>query len=153
MAKAQSEAQSPAAEQKVSLPSPADLERLAKQRAVVERYLGDDDSRANTRSPQANSACSCALLAGKVFKPTQTYELQCMGVVFGDAFVQELGMEWVTVEDQYGANPAVRLPGTSIIIYPLTMISKRVERGESVDVFDLFNGIAAKIDQVKQKAK
>lgn len=69
----------------------------------------------------------------------------------GDAFVQELGMEWITVQDEHGTDPAVRMPGTSIIIYPLTMISKQVERGETVDVFDLFNGTADQIDQLKKK--
>lgn len=73
-----------------------------------------------------------------------------MGIVFGDAFVQEMGMEWVMVEDEYGTDPAVRLPGTTIIIFPLTMISKRVERGETVDVFDLFNGV---IDMIEQREK
>jgi len=33
------------------------------------------------------------------------------------------------------------------------MISKRIERGENVDVFDLFNGIADQINQLKDKAK
>ena len=56
-------------------------------------------------------------------------------------------MEWVTVEDDSGRDPAVQLPGTTIILYPLTMISKRFERGEKVDVFDLFNGIVAKVDE------
>jgi hypothetical protein len=47
----------------------------------------------------------------------------------------------------------VRLPGTSVIIYPLKMISKRLERGETVDVFDLFNGVADQIEQLKHKTK
>jgi hypothetical protein len=47
----------------------------------------------------------------------------------------------------------VRLPGRSIILYPLTMISKRVEGGKNVDVFDLFNGIAAQVDELKDKAR
>jgi hypothetical protein len=140
-----------AAPPKVSLPSAADLERLATQRAVVERYLGDDDSRAKYTQPAGKLGVLRALLTQKVFNSTQTYELQCMGIVLGDAFVQELGMEWVTVEDEHGTDPAVRLPGTSVIIYPLTMISKRVERGETVDVFDLFNGVADQIGQLKQK--
>lgn len=132
--------------------APADLKRLSDQRAVVEGYLADD-SRANYAKPAGKLGLLRALLTQKVFKPTQTYELQCMGVVLGDAFVQELGMEWVTVTDEHGANAAVRLPGTSVIIFPLSMISKRVERGESVDVFDLFNGIAAEIERVKQIAR
>ena len=52
-------------------------------------------------------------------------------------------MKWVVVEDEHGRSPAVRMPGTSVILFPLTMISKRVEQGESVDVFELFNSLAA----------
>lgn len=140
-----------AATQQVSPPAAADLERLSEQRAVVERYLADDDSRTKYQTPAGKLGLLRALLAQNVFQSTQTYELQCLGVVLGDAFVQELGMEWVTVQDEYGADPAVRLPGTSIILFPLTMISKRVERGEQVDVFDLFIGAAAQIDTVKRQ--
>jgi hypothetical protein len=142
-----------AAEQTVSLPSAADLEQLAKQRAIVERYLGDDDSREKYKSAAGKLGLLRALLTQNVFKPTQTYELQCMGVVLGDVFVQELGMEWVTVADEHGTTPAVRMPSSSIIIYPLTMISKRVERGEKVDVFEIFNGLADQIDHLKGVAK
>jgi hypothetical protein len=31
------------------------------------------------------------------------------------------------------------------------MISKRIERGDEVDVFDLFNAIAAKIGELRSK--
>lgn len=91
-----------------------------------------------------------ALLEKKVFSPEQTYELQSMGVVLGDAFAQELGMEWIVVEDSLDRTPALRYPNTKLILYPITMISKRVEAGEEFDVFDMFNFIAAKIDELSQ---
>jgi hypothetical protein len=43
------------------------------------------------------------------------------------------------------------MPKTSIILYPLTMISKRVERDEQVDVFDLFNGVAAQVEHIRRQ--
>jgi hypothetical protein len=55
------------------------------------------------------------------------------------------------VEDEYGHDPAIRLPGTSIILSPLTMISKRIERGEEVDVFDLFNRVAAEVEKLRKE--
>jgi hypothetical protein len=140
-------------QQTVSLPSVADLDRLAKQRAVIEKFLADDQSRAKYAKPAGKLGTLRGLLAQKAFKPTQTYELQCMGVVLGDALVQEMGMEWIMVEDDVGSDPAVRMPGTSIIIFPLTMISKRVERGEAVDVFDLFNATAAQIEDLQKTSK
>jgi len=136
-------------EQKISMPSQADLRRLDEQREVCTRYLGDENSVANYQNSSAGKlGLLRALLSANVFSPEQTYELQCMGVILGDVFVQELRMEWITVEDEYGRDPAVRLPSTSIILYPTTMISKRVEAGEMIDVFDLFNGFAAEIERI-----
>jgi hypothetical protein len=50
---------------------------------------------------------------------------------------------WRMVNDQYGRDPCVKIPGSSIVIFPVTMISKRIEHGEEVDVFDLFNRVVA----------
>jgi hypothetical protein len=136
--------------QTITLPSDADRERLDAQRAVVESLLGDDDSRAKYRTAAGKLGTIRAVLDARLFAPTQTYELQCLGIVLGDAFVQQLGMEWVTVEDEHGRDPAVRLPGTTIILFPLTMISKRIERGEEVDVFDLFNGVADQVETLRE---
>ena len=51
------------------------------------------------------------------------------------------------------ADPAIRMPKTTIILFPLTMISKRIERGEEVDVFDLFNGVVAKVEEIQRQGK
>lgn len=55
------------------------------------------------------------------------------------------------IEDQYGTSPCLVLKNTSIILFPQTMVSKRVERGDSVDVFDLFNGVVEKIEELRAK--
>lgn len=137
--------------QKVTTLTDADQQRLHEQRAVVEKYLADDVSRQKYQTAAGKLGLIRAVLQANVFKPNQTYELQCLGIVLGDAFVQELKMEWVMVEDQYGRDPAVRVPGTTIIMFPLTMVSKRIERGEKVDVFELFNGVAAQVDDIKRR--
>ena len=54
-------------------------------------------------------------------------------------------MKWSMVKDEHGRDPALRVPGTSIILFPLTMISKRIEKAETVDVFELYNGIAGRV--------
>jgi Domain of unknown function (DUF3806) len=137
--------------QKVTKLTDADQQRLRKQRAVVEKYLADDASRQKYETATGKLGTMRAILQTNVFKPNQTYELQCLGIVLGDALVQESKMEWVMVEDQYGRDPAIRLPGTTIILFPLTMISKRIERGEKVDVFELFNGMAAQVDDIRRR--
>ena len=129
------------AEQTISALTDDDHKRLDDQRAVVTRYL-TDESKPKFETAPGKLGTLRALLEAEVFQSNQTYELQSMGIVLGDAFVQDMGFSWVMVEDEYGRDPAIKYQDTSIILFPLTMISKRVERGEEVDVFDLYNGVA-----------
>jgi len=135
-------------QQKITGLSAMDESRLSEQRAIVERYL-DDGSKEKYKTAAGKLGTIRAILQADLFKPDETHELQCLGVVLGDAFVQELNMEWIMIEDEYGRDPAIRLPGTTIILFPLTMISKRIEKGEQVDVFDMFNGTAARLEQIQ----
>jgi hypothetical protein len=137
--------------QKITQLTEADQKRLREQRAVVERCLADEDSREKYKTAAGKLGTIRSILQSKVFKPEQTYQLQCLGIVFGDALVQDQKLEWIMVEDQYGNDPAVRVPGTTIILFPLTTISKRVERGEEVDVFNLYNSAVAKVDELRQR--
>lgn len=135
--------------QKISDLTSEDLARLADQRALIEAYLADDSSREKYKTTAGKLGLLRALLEAQVFAANQTFELQSMGVVLGDALVQELGLHWVTVEDEYGRDPALAVPGKTLLLYPLTMISKRVEAGKAVDVFDLFNWTAGQIEELK----
>ncbi len=133
--------------------SEADHAQLATQRAVVERYLGNDPQNLeNYASAAGKLGLLRAILEAKLFGPTHTYELQCMGVVFGDVFVQVCGWEWRMVEDELGRDPCIKVPGSSIVIYPLTLISKRIEHGDTVDVFALFDEIAADAELLAKSA-
>jgi len=124
--------------------TPSDEEWLRQRRAVVERYLGDDEvSQANYAKPPGKLGLLRALLEAKVFDASKDVRAQCMGIVLGDVFVQQLGWLWRMVKDAFGRDPCVKIPGSSIVLFPMTMISKRIERGETVDIFALFNNAAA----------
>src|SRR5262245_34017926 len=91
----------------------ADHTQLADQRAVVERYLGNDPQNLeNYASPAGKLGLLRAIVEAQLFGPTHTYELQCMGVVFGDVFVQVCGWEWQMVEDEAGRDPCITVPGS-----------------------------------------
>ena len=66
----------------------------------------------------------------------------------GDALAQELMLVWVTVDDEFGRSAALNWPGTSLICSPITMISKRVEAGEPVDVYALFQGVSERLREM-----
>jgi hypothetical protein len=91
-----------------------------------------------------------AILDAGWIAPRETNKLQCLGITLGDALAQELNLEWIMVEDEHGRDPALRWPGTTVIVFPLTMISKRIEAGEAVSVATLFERVVAGIRQMAQ---
>jgi hypothetical protein len=75
-----------------------------------------------------------ALLDRRLIQPEQTLELQAMGLVMGDILALELELTWVVYEDKYGRSRALRLADTDNFLFPMTMISRRVEAGATVSV-------------------
>jgi hypothetical protein len=94
-----------------------------------------------------------AILDNGWVEPSETGKLQSLGVAFGDAVAQKLMLDWVTIDDEWGRTPALNWPGTSIISFPVTMISKRVEEGEQIDVFALFDGVCAQLADMAFNAR
>src|SRR5271170_7681746 len=79
------------------------------------------------------------LIDEKVFNKSQSYELQSLGVAFGDVLASELPLRWVMVTDEYGTDPTLRFKDTTVQINALTMISKRIEKGENVNLSELLH--------------
>ncbi len=72
-----------------------------------------------------------------------------MGIVLGNVFVNEMPLQWVTVDDEHGRDPALQYPNTTVIVFPLTMISKRVEDGRSVHVAQIFEAVRKQVEKLK----
>jgi len=120
-----------------------DLE--AKRRWVREHY--EPHAQEKYQTLEGKLALLDTILSSHWIGPTETLKLQCLGIAFGDALEQELGLEWRMVEDEYGRDAALIQPGTSIVVFPQTSISKRVEAGEAVDVYELFKSACRTIRQ------
>ena len=130
-------AQGHAPEPKFSELSHGDSERLDQQRALVATAAKRRYGTAALSRTKRDLPILQRLIDDKVFKKSQTYELESLGVVFGDVLASELPLRWVMITDEYGTDPTLRFKNTSININALTMISKRVERDEPVDVSSL----------------
>ena len=135
----------------IARPTPAELGRVEEQLAVAERLAsahglvldgGEDDLKALQ-----------SLLDRRVLAPNQTYELQCLGLALGRVMVNRSALVWVTVEDEYGRDPAVNVDGTSVLLFPLTMISKRVEQGRDIPVEELYRTTVAEARRMAEAEK
>jgi hypothetical protein len=75
------------------------------------------------------------ILDAKLIPRTNTWELQALGVVFGDALIASArDLAWWEVTDEYGTDPTIRFRTTSVQLNVLTALAKRVERGEIIEV-------------------
>ena len=139
--------------QSVSAPTEDDLDRLAKQVLFIyelaQRHWGSNGALNGTAS---DLPVLQRLLDDNVFQSNQTWELQSLGLAFGSVLSTSTGLDWVTVEDEYGRDPALAYPGTSLIVYPLTMVSKRVEAGEAVDLRHLHERVVSDVAALKGRA-
>lgn len=78
------------------------------------------------------------MLDERVVAPDQTRELQAMGVIMGDLLAEDLGMHWVVYEDNRGRSRALRYLQSDNYLFPITMISRRREAGNTKPVAEIY---------------
>ncbi len=81
----------------------------------------------------------------------ETWKLQALGIVLGDVLATVTGAHWVEAVDEAGTDPALRFGGPDDVAFPMTMISKRVEAGQDVDVLELFRVVATGIEEARAR--
>jgi hypothetical protein len=86
------------------------------------------------------------ILDKKVLSQDQTWELQALGVALGDVMAEQLGLTWVVLEDRLGRSRVLRFRESENLVFPVTMISKRVEGNVRFRVQELFEKTANEVD-------
>ncbi|WP_075187393.1 DUF3806 domain-containing protein [Teredinibacter haidensis] len=86
------------------------------------------------------------LVNEQVIETKDTLLLQALGVVLGDVLVTEQeSFQWVVFEDDIGATQAVCVNDSTHCIFPITMLSRRMEVGLKPDVHKIFNSAIAEM--------
>lgn len=138
-------------DQRIEPPTEKDIENIAMgvvhAGQVIEQALGEDiDGSRN------DLALIQRVLDTGVVEREATYTLQALGLAFGRTFLNEFpDYDWWMVEDEHGRDPAIRYKETSLLVFPMTMISKRVEDGEHFDLNELFDGLAQQLAELIQE--
>ncbi len=92
------------------------------------------------------------ILDGQRISATNTQELQSLGILFGKVFVNETSdYDWWVVEDEYGKDACIRFKQTTLLAFPQTMISKRIEDGENINVLELFIGLRDRLEALRKE--
>lgn len=72
------------------------------------------------------------------FTADDTDDLLAIGTALGQIFAANTIMEWQVVASSLGVSLALKHPKHDLIIYPITMISKRVHEEREVDIPGLY---------------
>ena len=136
--------------QKVQAPSEEDINGIARHifagRDLVERSYGSQGSFGSLRDLDLIQG----LLDRGIVGSEDTFELQAFGLMLGQVVVKHVkDMDWCMVEDELGRTPALRYKETSLIVFPMTMVSKRVEDEEEIDLREIFDLLVKKIEEIK----
>lgn len=123
-----------------------DTARMEAQRSWVREYYAPE-ARSGYDMVEGKLALLDTILDSGGVDATETLKFQCLGIAFGDAMAQRLDLRWITVEDEYGRDLALKRDDTSLLAFPLTAITKCIERGETVDVRVLFESACSAIEQ------
>ncbi|WP_185230388.1 DUF3806 domain-containing protein [Teredinibacter franksiae] len=87
------------------------------------------------------------LVTEDVIPKDDTAQLQALGVALGDILVHETAdLEWVVYEDDLGSTQAVCIKDSVNCLFPITMLSRRMEVGLKPDVNRVYSKA---VDSVK----
>ena len=110
---------------------------LERQRNVIDE-IGRTEFGTRVRKNYSDLRLLQRIMDEDLINQTQKPQLQAMGVVLGDVYVTELGLEWRVYRDEDGKSRAVCLPKTSYCLFPITMISKRATLGVKPNIRELY---------------
>lgn len=77
--------------------------------------------------------------------------INCVGVIFGQALVDELELEWVIATDEHGSELAVYGPPGrgDVLVYPANFVAKRWERRETFFLERSFDQMAEHVRAIQ----
>jgi hypothetical protein len=138
--------------QEIRALSAEEAAHVEKQRTWVRDHY-DADARHHYETVEGKLGLLDTIVRSGWIAPNEKWKLQSLGVTFGDALAQRMELSWVTVEDEYGSDPALQDQGTTVVVFPLTTISKRIERGDAINIQELFDQACRTITRLRDELK
>lgn len=116
----------------------AQLEQLRSRHRDVLGRLGVAEAEAAEASVAQRLGWLQAIVDRKLVAADPRETLLGLGVEFGDLLCSIPAFRWAIITDEHGRDPVVRWRSSETNISALTIIAKRIESGEQLDVAELF---------------
>jgi hypothetical protein len=126
-----------------------DRNRLAAHSAAVLKMLRTRYGNVHLRRTEDDLQLLQRLHDDGGLDATQGRELEAIGIVFGDVLAARTSLDWITVEWKGKRDLGLQYPDTTIIVFPGSMIAKRINRGEQLEFEPLFRATVAQVEEMK----
>ncbi len=131
-------------------PTEAELSWLGQAEERINNYLYeyyfDEEGEGSLDHSERDLAKAQKVLENECFGPGQEAALLSLGAVLGNVFTANTPMQWSVVTNEFGTNLGLRHPETGFVLYPLSMIVKRVEQGRVVDIPALYRSLVSDLN-------
>lgn len=135
--------------QSIEAPTDADIDRIAHQ-LIHASDLVQEATGVELTGSLRDLGLIQSVLDAKLGEAEATYSLQALGMAFGKVLIENNDFfDWWMVEDEYGRDPAIRYKETTLLVFPQTMLSKRVEDGEAVAVQEMYEGLCERLEEMR----
>jgi Domain of unknown function (DUF3806) len=135
-------------QQRIEAPDETDVDTIARQFVHADDLVLSVTGTRLSGRPSDLTAIQ-ATLDSKTIEAEATYSLQALGIAFGKVFIDNHeNYDWWIVEDEYGRDPAIRYKETTLLLFPQTMISRRVEEGKAVNVQAIYEGLEQHVEDL-----
>ena len=122
---------------------------MSRQRGDVEDLISRHLGIMALRGTSADLPVLQQLVEKKVLKDDDVDAWQAIGLVLGDLMVDEFELHWVSVEDEYGVSKALQWQDTMNFVFPITLLSKRIQFGQKIDIPEIYEKLRADIESFK----
>ena len=133
--------------------SPLERQYMARQSEEIDtlarRYLG----RQFNGTVENDLEIMQLLLDQRHVTANDSAKLQAMGYILGDLVREQKGLQWVVYIDKLGRSRALAIPPTKEFLFPITMISRRVETGIEVDVKALYQKAIKLVEEIQTRRR
>ena len=132
-----------------------ELSWLQKQQLQNQVEQIDQLARLNLGQPVRGNPDDLELLQRIIYKglikPDDHMTLQALGAVLGNVMVSDLGLEWKSYRDELGKSRAACIPKSTQCLFPITMLSRRMEVGLLPDVKQIYAETRDMVETYRKK--
>jgi Domain of unknown function (DUF3806) len=143
-------------DQKIDAPTEAEMRWVESNLDVAQslaRAYTDDEETSLPRPPLLDEIFA-AWLAEWHEEPEAERDdpniyINAIGLAFGQALVDEVGLLWAVVSDKHGTEIAVHGEPGDLLVFPPNLVAKRFEKGETGFLAPIYEEIKARAHQLR----